>query len=78
MADKVLLNEVCENFTNYFVINFHTKDTRNKNTLLKENCTPKNWFTSFFLLQTLLNFLYSLVSEAYQGTPPPFPHNNCS
>ena len=50
MADKVLLNEVCENFTDYFVINFHTKDTRNKNTLLKENCTPKNWFTSFFLL----------------------------
>ena len=36
MVDKVLMNDdVCENFNDYFAINYHAKNTRNRNKLLK-------------------------------------------
>ena len=35
MAYKVLMNNVCENFNDYFAINYYAKNTRNRNKLLK-------------------------------------------
>ena len=36
MVHNVLTNNnVCENFNDYFAINYHAKNTRNRNTLLK-------------------------------------------
>ena len=36
MVHNVLTNnDVCENFNDYFAINYHAKNTRNRNTLLK-------------------------------------------
>ena len=36
MVHNVLMNDyVCENFNDYFAINYHEKDTRNRNKLLK-------------------------------------------
>ena len=36
MVRNVLTNnDVCENFNDYFAINYHVKNTKNRNTLLK-------------------------------------------
>ena len=36
MVCKVLMiDNVCENFNDYFAINYHVKNTRNRNKLLK-------------------------------------------
>ena len=35
MVYKVLMNSVCENFNDYFAINYHAKNTRNRNKLMK-------------------------------------------
>ena len=36
MAYKIVMNDnVCENFNDYFAINYHAKSTRNRNKLLK-------------------------------------------
>ena len=35
MAYKVLMNNECEHFNDYFAIKYHAKNTRNRNKLLK-------------------------------------------
>ena len=56
MVHKVLMNDyVCENFNDYFAINYHEKNTRNRNKLLKlPRVKPEFVKQSFKYMGTIL------------------------